>query len=89
MSERLDELPPSSCHETRELTSRAQKGQALQLFSSFPNSTADVHFRWMREYGLDGTERDAEERRGIDKKSQAKVLGVMAPSNFEHAREEL
>jgi len=49
-----DELPPRSCHPTPELTSRAQKGQALQLFSSYPNSTADVHFRWMREYGLDG-----------------------------------
>ena len=51
-----DELPPRSCHPTPELTSRAasKKGQALQLFSSYPNSTADVHFRWMREYGLDG-----------------------------------
>ena len=49
----LDELPPTSCHPTPELTSR-KTGEAMSLFSSFPNSTAHVHFRWMREYGLNG-----------------------------------
>lgn len=50
----VDELPARSRHETPELTSRSYPGRPLELFSSFPNSTADVHFRWMREYGLDG-----------------------------------
>ena len=51
----VDELPARSRHETPELTSRSHPGRPLELFSSFPNSTADVHFRWwMREYGLDG-----------------------------------
>ncbi|UPG92747.1 hypothetical protein [Luteibacter aegosomatissinici] len=29
-------------------------GQPAYLFSSFPQETADIHFRWMREYGIDG-----------------------------------
>lgn len=29
-------------------------GSAARLFSSWDASTVDVHFRWMREYGIDG-----------------------------------
>ena len=35
------------------LRSRAD-GSPMSLFSDFTASTQDVHFRWMREYGLDG-----------------------------------
>ena len=34
--------------------SGAAGGQPMALFSSGVQSTQDVHFRWMREYGLDG-----------------------------------
>jgi hypothetical protein len=30
------------------------QGQPAYLFSSFPRETAQTHFRWMREYGIDG-----------------------------------
>jgi hypothetical protein len=48
----VDEL--GTTHVTPDLTSRTQPGQPLHLFSSYSNSTATTHFRWMREYGLDG-----------------------------------
>lgn len=48
MSEYADQFP------TPGLRSRAAGGAALSLFSDFSASTQDVHFRWMKEYGLDG-----------------------------------
>lgn len=46
-------------------------GSTARVFSSFDESTVDVHFRWMQEYGIDGVfmqrffkvTRDAESRR--------------------------
>ena len=29
-------------------------GQQAYVFSSFPKATTETHFRWMREYGIDG-----------------------------------
>ena len=29
-------------------------GQQAYVFSSFPKATTDTHFRWMRQYGIDG-----------------------------------
>ena len=43
----------SATFPTPGLRSRAD-GSPLALFSDFTASTQDVHFRWMREYGLDG-----------------------------------
>ncbi len=36
------------------LRSRKDGGGPMTLFSDFTAGTQDVHFRWMREYGLDG-----------------------------------
>ena len=33
---------------------RFADGKPASLFSSYDESTVDVHFRWMKEYGLDG-----------------------------------
>src|ERR1700678_1851084 len=29
-------------------------GRKTYVFSSYPKATADTHFKWMREYGIDG-----------------------------------
>lgn len=31
-----------------------KNGQSVQVFSSWDKSTVDLHFRWMKEYGIDG-----------------------------------
>jgi hypothetical protein len=50
---------------------RLADGSPARVFSSYDQSTVEVHFRWMREYGIDGAfmqrffhvTRDAESRR--------------------------
>ena len=49
----MDEYPEETRFPTTELVDRAT-GAPMSLFSSFSKSTQDVHFRWLREYGLDG-----------------------------------
>jgi hypothetical protein len=39
---------------TYETPFRHADGTAARLFSSYDKSTVDLHFKWMKEYGLDG-----------------------------------
>lgn len=50
----MSEYPSIAQDTTPALTSRRNPHNPLTLFSSFPKETTDVHFRWMREYGIDG-----------------------------------
>jgi hypothetical protein len=50
----MGEYPPTSSFPTQSLHSRRAPHGPMSLFSDFPASTQDLHFRWMREYGIDG-----------------------------------
>eukprot|EP00041_Stephanoeca_diplocostata_P028766 m.831939 g.831939 ORF g.831939 m.831939 type:complete len:508 (-) comp23430_c1_seq7:295-1818(-) len=50
----MSEYPPAVQDGTPALISRKAPHTPLSLFSSFPKETTDIHFRWMREYGIDG-----------------------------------
>ena len=44
----------SEYSQTYETDFRLADGSAARVFSSYDFSTVDTHFRWMREYGIDG-----------------------------------
>ncbi len=47
----VSELPPSDRFPTE---FRLADGSVAEIFSSFRQATVDLHFKWMREYGIDG-----------------------------------
>jgi hypothetical protein len=47
----VSDLDPSSKCAVPNLQINGQQGY---VFSSYPKATADTHFRWMRQYGIDG-----------------------------------
>lgn len=51
----IDFWPDVSEYETTyETEFRMADGTSARVFSSYDESTVDTHFRWMKEYGLDG-----------------------------------